>query len=105
MLMLIPSMILVVLCLVIGVFPNETVKPFLYHTVASILRQQTQSYSIAIWNGFNFPLLMSILAILGGILVIYILQRSVAGRVYRAPMHARVNGRPIFEAYDYRFGG
>jgi len=101
MLMLIPSMILVVLCLVIGVFPNETVKPFLYHTVASILGQQTPSYSIAIWHGFNFPLLMSILAILGGILVIYILQRSVAGRVNRAPIIARFNGRRIFEAIVY----
>src|SRR5690625_7621618 len=86
MLMLLLSMILVVLCLVIGVFPNETVKAFLYHTVASILGQQTPRYSIAIWHGFNFPLLMRSLAILGGILVIYILQRSVAGR-YQRPLN------------------
>src|SRR5690625_6504994 len=65
MLMLIPSMILVVLCLVIGVFPNETVKPFLYHTVASNLGQQTPSYSIPLWHGFNFPVLISILAKIG----------------------------------------
>src|SRR5699024_9790623 len=101
MLMLIPSAILVVLCLVIGVFPNQTVKPFLYHTVASILGQQTPSYSIAIWHGFNFPLLMSVLAIVGGITVIYILQRSVAGRVNRAPIIARFNGRRIFESIVY----
>src|SRR5699024_3226627 len=101
MLMLIPSAILVILCLVIGIFPNQTVKPFLYHTVASILGQQTPSYSIAIWHGFNFPLLMSFLAIAGGITVIYILQHSVAGRVNRAPLIARFNGRRIFEAIIY----
>src|SRR5699024_8958919 len=78
-----------------------TVKPFLYHTVASILGQQTPSYSIAIWHGFNFPLLMSFLAIAGGITVIYILQHSVAGRVNRAPLIAQFNGRRIFEAIIY----
>src|SRR5690625_77958 len=59
MLMLVPSAILVILCLLIGVFPNQTVKPFLQQTVASILGAQTPSYSIAIWHGFNYPLLMS----------------------------------------------
>src|SRR5690625_2583580 len=97
-LMLVPSAILVVLCLLIGVFPNQTVKPFLQQTVASILGAQTPSYSIAIWHGFNYPLLMSAVAIVGGILVIYILQRSVAGRVNRAPIIARINGRRLFEA-------
>lgn len=103
MVMLVPSAILVILCLVIGIFPNQTVKPFLYHTVTSILGSQTPTYSIAIWHGFNYALLMSIVAIIGGILVIYILQRSVAGRVSRAPIIARLNGRRIFESIIHWF--
>lgn len=98
MIMLAPSAILVILCLLIGIFPSQTVQPFLYHSVHSILGQNTPTYSIALWHGFNFPLLMSLVAILGGILVIYILQRNVAGRVNRAPLIARLNGRRVFEA-------
>lgn len=97
-LMLVPSGILVVLCLVIGILPAYTVSPFLLHSVVSILGLHTPDYSLQLWHGFNYPLLMSLFAVLIGVGLIYYLQHSVSGRVNRAPIIARLNGRRIFEA-------
>jgi len=96
-LMLIPSAILVVLCLLIGILPAYTVSPFLHQSVQAILGTSSPHFSLHIWHGFNFPLLMSLLAIVGGIAVIYFLQHSTTGRVNRAPLIARFDGRRIFE--------
>jgi multicomponent K+:H+ antiporter subunit A len=37
------------------------------------------AYSLAIWHGFNLPLLMSVIALAGGVLLYLLLQRACAG--------------------------
>lgn len=67
--MKIPVEILVFLCLLVGVVPAYTVAPLLAVSASAALGGDLPSYSLAIWHGFNLPLLMSFVALLGGLLV------------------------------------
>lgn len=67
--MKIPIEILVVLCLFVGIFPNFLVGDLLASAASAVLVGELPYYSLAIWHGFNLPLLMSVIAICGGLLV------------------------------------
>ncbi|MBK1647985.1 monovalent cation/H+ antiporter subunit A [Rhabdochromatium marinum] len=71
--MRIPVEILVALCLLVGIFPEQTVRPLLDLGVQSMLGFEPR-YDLAIWHGFSFPLLMSLVALVGGLLL-YRLRR------------------------------
>ncbi|MCQ4312092.1 monovalent cation/H+ antiporter subunit A [Pseudomonas stutzeri] len=72
--MKIPVEILVLLCLLVGMLPAYTVAPLLSAAVAGSLNGPIPEYSLSIWHGFNLPLLMSFVA-LGGGLLIYSLRK------------------------------
>lgn len=67
--MRIPVDFLVIVCLGVGILPALTVGPMLAVAVQATLQETPPYYSLALWHGFNVPLLMSVLALLGGILV------------------------------------
>ena len=96
-LMWIPSAILVFICLIVGIFPAYTVAPLLNIAVYSILGNQTPTYNLGIWHGFNLPLLMSVIATLGGVLLIWVINQYRKGRSDRAPLIYQLNGRRAFE--------
>jgi multicomponent K+:H+ antiporter subunit A len=66
--MRIPVEILVGLCLLVGILPQQTVRPFLDVGAASMLGS-LPTFDLAIWHGFNAPLLMSVIALGAGALV------------------------------------
>lgn len=96
--MLIPSMILVLSCLIVGIIPQYTIAPFLHAAAYSVLGNALPSFSLSIWHGFNLPLTMSILALLGGVLLIFVLDNYRHGRSDRAPLLYRFDGQRIFES-------
>jgi len=67
--MKIPIEILVALCLLVGIFPNYIIGGLLDAAASSVLIGELPDYSLSIWHGFNLPLLMSAVAIGGGLLV------------------------------------
>lgn len=67
--MRIPVDVLVVLCVLVGVFPSVFVAPLLDVAVRGTLQAEPPYYSLALWHGVNAPLLMSLAALLGGVLV------------------------------------
>ena len=68
--MKIPVEVLVGLCLVVGVFPQFALGPLLHVAASAVAGGDVlPDYSLAIWHGFNIPLMMSFVALLGGILV------------------------------------
>ncbi len=67
--MKIPVEILVLLCLLVGMLPAYTVAPLLAAAVAGSLNGSVPEYSLSIWHGFNLPLLMSFVALAGGLLI------------------------------------
>src|SRR5690606_7487152 len=64
-----PIQLLVLACLVVGVVPGLTIGPYLNTAVQSVLGQATPEYSLMVWHGFTLPLLMSVIALVGGALL------------------------------------
>ncbi len=50
-------------CVLVGALPARTVGPFLHMAAQSILGENFPAYSLAVWHGFNLPLVMSIVAL------------------------------------------
>jgi len=64
-----PVEVLVVLCLLVGIFPQWMVGDLLHAASRAVLQGPVPDFSLAVWHGFNFPLLMSALAVAGGLLL------------------------------------
>ena len=62
-----PVEFLVLVCLVVGIAPAERRTLPATAAVASVLGDRTPAYDLAVWHGFNLPLLMSFVALGGGI--------------------------------------
>jgi multicomponent K+:H+ antiporter subunit A len=100
--MKVPVEVLVVLCVAVGTFPAYTVAPILDIAARAAAGGELPAYSLAIWHGFNLPLLMSVLALVGGLLLYFGLGRFVglhrldpqpiARSVYEATLGALLAG-------------
>ncbi|THF61878.1 monovalent cation/H+ antiporter subunit A [Pseudothauera nasutitermitis] len=93
-----PVECLVLLCLLVGVAPGLVVGPVLEYAVESVLGARTPHYDLAVWHGFNLPLLMSLAALVGGVLFYTALRRyyDLAARE-RVPVLYRFNGAQAYE--------
>ncbi|QVL43160.1 MAG: monovalent cation/H+ antiporter subunit A [Alcanivorax sp.] len=91
--MKVPVEILVALCVAVGVFPALTVAGLLAVAGTATLGGTLPEYHLSIWHGFNLPLLMSVIALVGGVLVYSQRQRLFRWRA-RLP---EINANLIFE--------
>ncbi len=95
--MRVPIEVLVVVCLVVGIVPAISIGPFLQTAVESVLGDRTPEYSLSIWHGFNVPLLMSLIALVGGFLL-YMAMRDYLSRSEDGPPYLRrLKGQRLFE--------
>lgn len=67
--MRVPIEILVALCLLVGLFPNFIIDEILTAASSAVLGGYVPVFKVALWHGFNLPLLMSGLAVFGGVLI------------------------------------
>ena len=95
--MLLPSALLVCACLVIGVLPAYTVGPFLGLAAHSILGADMPEYDLAVWHGLNLPLVMSLVAMVAGVLLYLSLRAHQARHPGRVPFIYRLDGQRTFE--------
>ena len=65
--MRVPVEVLVVLCLLVGILPDLIVGDLLVAVGASLMPGGVPEFKVSIWHGFNIPLLMSFIAVLGGV--------------------------------------
>jgi multicomponent K+:H+ antiporter subunit A len=96
-LMRFPVELLVLACLAVGIFPAITVGPLLAAAAAAVLGAATPAYSLAVWHGFTLPLLMSTVALAGGVVLYLLLRRHLGGETEGAPLLRRFEGRRLFE--------
>ncbi|XKF16337.1 monovalent cation/H+ antiporter subunit A [Halomonas sp. BLK-85] len=68
--MYLPGLSLAVLCLLIGLFPMTLAAPLINSASLAVQGASTPSFYFALWHGLNLPLLMSLLAIGGGVLLL-----------------------------------
>ena len=90
-----PVELLVVVCLVVGIFPVITIGPFLHTAVVAVLGLDSPAYSLALWHGFTLPLLMSVIALIGGVTLYAVLHTYMPGGIVLPVMHL-FTGKPIF---------
>ena len=91
--MKIPVEVLVFCCLLVGMLPAFTIDSLLAMAAQASLGHALPEYDLAIWHGFNMPLLMSVLALIGGVMVYS--QRAPLFRWYEGLPD--INGRMVFE--------
>ena len=99
--MRVPVELLVLLCLVVGLIPALTVGPLLAVAAkAALLGPNVGSlpdYKLALWHGFNLPLLMSALALVLGTVTYFGLQRRVdLHSLDKVPAVPSTGGRELF---------
>jgi multicomponent K+:H+ antiporter subunit A len=95
--MLLPSLLLVLACVLVGTLPALTIGPLLHTAASSILGPAMPQYSLALWHGFNAPVLMSVLALIGGIVIYVALYRRSERATGKPPVRAPVDGRRAFD--------
>jgi multicomponent K+:H+ antiporter subunit A len=93
-----PVELLVFACLVVGIFPAQVVGPLLAAAALPVVGGTLPEYSLAIWHGWNAPMIMSLIAMSCGI-VLYLLLRNQLkhGRFKYPPIIGRFNGKRLFE--------
>jgi multicomponent K+:H+ antiporter subunit A len=64
--MRLPVEILVVLCVVIGLFPAALAQPLVASAATAAAVGEVPEFHLALWHGLNLPLLMSMIALAGG---------------------------------------
>ncbi len=94
-----PVECLVLLCLIVGIVPGMSIKQYLDIAVVSVLGARAPVYDLAIWHGFNLPLLMSFVALAGGVLLYVILRKyfTLQSRD-RVPVLHRLSGAQAYES-------
>ena len=91
--MRLPIEILVVLCLVVGIVPNFVIDDILKSASFAVLGGYVPEFEVSLWHGFNLPLLMSAIAVSGGLLM-------YTQRHYLFQFHASLpslNGKKLFD--------
>src|SRR5690606_16913677 len=69
--MIMPMALLGLLCLLVGIMPNLLIAPVLDAASFAVLGKAIAMDQIAIWHGINLPLMMSVTALVGGLLLYY----------------------------------
>ena len=99
--MLLPVGLLVVLCIAVGLAPAWVAGPTLAVAAQAALHGgplgEMPAYHLAVWHGLNLPLLMSAVAVAGGVTLYFGLQRFInLHHLVRLPGWISTGGRDLF---------
>lgn len=94
-----PIILLCGLCMAIGLLPAFFAEPLVQlATQASYAHLTLEPVHLAIWHGFNLPLLMSAIALLGGLLLYAVLARNRRiQHISSEQWFGRLTGSKLFE--------
>ena len=95
--MRLPVTLLVLTCIVVGIIPAMTAGPLLDTAARSVLGVEMPTYSLAVWHGFTFPLLMSVIALAGGAALYFCLHTYLASCEAGSPLLRHIKGQRIFD--------
>lgn len=99
--MRLPAIVLATLCILVGILPALLVENIVNAgTRASTQHLNFEGVHLAIWHGFNLPLLMSAVALIGGVVFYFALAKG--GRIREIdldPSLGRLQGKLLFEDF------
>ena len=94
-----PIQVLVLACIVVGVLPEASIGGFLETAARPVVGGSLPTYSLALWHGFNAPMVMSLFALAGGVASYILFSRQRRqGRLQTPPLLGRLDGRRAFDA-------
>lgn len=96
--MRVPVELLVLACVVVGTLPAWSVGPMLATAARPVVGGQLPEYSLAVWHGFNAPLIMSLVALAAGVVAYLLFADWFKRRGSLMPYMDRVRGKRLFEA-------
>ncbi len=104
--MKLPVILLVAMCIVVGLLPALTFGPLVHVASAAMAGKTLPEYHLAIWHGFNLPLLMSLVATAVGLgLYLWLAKGKRLHRINSEDWFGAATGRAIFEwLIDHLFG-
>ena len=93
-----PVELLVFTCLLVGIFPAQVVGSILAAAALPVVGGVLPEYSLAIWHGWNAPMIMSLVAMTGGVVLYLMLRKQLKlGRFKYPPVISYFNGKRGFE--------
>ncbi len=96
-----PATLLAILCILVGLFPALLVENIVNRTArASTQVMDFEGAHLALWHGFNMPLLMSVIASIGGLIFYFSLAKG--GKIREIdldPYLGRLQGRVAFDLF------
>ncbi len=93
-----PVELLVFTCLLVGIFPAQVVGSILAAAALPVVGGVLPDYSLAIWHGWNAPMIMSLVAMSGGVVLYLLLRKQLKrGRFKYPPIISYFNGKRMFE--------
>ena len=93
-----PVELLVFTCLLVGIFPAQVVGSILAAAALPVVGGTLPEYSLAIWHGWNAPMIMSLVAMTGGVVLYLLLRKQLKrGRFEYPPLIGYFNGKRGFE--------
>lgn len=96
-----PATLLAILCILVGLFPALLVENIVNSTArASTQVMDFEGTHLALWHGFNMPLLMSVIASIGGLIFYFSLAKG--GKIREIdldPYLGRLQGRVAFDLF------
>ncbi|KTC51495.1 cation:proton antiporter [Pseudomonas fluorescens ABAC62] len=93
-----PVELLVFICLLVGIFPAQVVGSILAAAALPVVGGVLPQYSLAIWHGWNAPMIMSLVAMSGGVVLYLLLRKQLKlGRIKYPPLISYFNGKRGFE--------
>ncbi|NMY29010.1 monovalent cation/H+ antiporter subunit A [Pseudomonas sp. WS 5021] len=93
-----PVELLVFTCLLVGIFPAQVVGSILAAAALPVVGGVLPQYSLAIWHGWNAPMIMSLVAMTGGVVLYLLLRKQLKrGRFKYPPIISYFNGKRMFE--------
>ena len=96
--MRVPVELLVLACVVVGVLPAWSIGALLATAAQPVVGGSLPEYSLAVWHGFNTPLVMSLIATVGGTLLYLRFAAAFKRRSRRsAPGLLGLDARRVFE--------
>jgi multicomponent K+:H+ antiporter subunit A len=96
-----PAIILAILCILIGIFPALLAGDLVNSvTRASLMQPSFAGTHLSVWHGFNAPLIMSLIALVGGSLFYFALAKN--GRLRKIdldPYLGNFQGKILFDLF------
>jgi multicomponent K+:H+ antiporter subunit A len=100
-----PVLLLVAVCLAVGLAPMLLAGPLVQVATSAVLGEAAPAFKLSLWHGLNLPLLMSVIAVLGGAGLYFGLARGQRLHQY---LPSAINAKAAFSGLQdgaFRYAG